>query len=67
MGILRSTFNVNNQSAQENREEMLSLIEQLHKNLEKSRFQGKEHHIAKARKRNKMLARERIELVLGRR
>lgn len=43
---------------------MLKLIEQLEKNMEKSRFQGKEHHIAKARKRNKLLARERIELLL---
>ena len=64
MGILKSTINVNNQSAQENRREMLSFIEQLQKNMEKSLFQGKDHHIERARKRNKLLARERIELVL---
>ena len=32
--------------------------------MEESRFQGKEVHIARARKRGKLLARERIELVL---
>ena len=30
----------------------------------KSRFEGKEKHVEKARKRGKMLARERIELVV---
>ena len=64
MPVLKSKVNINNSKSQQNREEMLEFIEQLEKNMEKSLFQGKEHHIARARKRNKLLARERIELVL---
>ena len=64
MAILQSNININSKSAKDNRQEMLKLIEELEKNMEKSRFQGKDHHIAKARKRNKLLARERIELLL---
>ncbi len=64
MGVLKSKLNVRNDTAKANRQEMLELINQLEKNMEESRFQGKEHHIARARKRKKLLARERIELVL---
>lgn len=64
MAILQSNINVNSKTAKENRQKMLKLIEELEKNMEKSRFQGKEHHIARARRRNKFLARERIELLL---
>ncbi|RMG84226.1 MAG: acyl-CoA carboxylase subunit beta [Bacteroidetes bacterium] len=55
---------MNSQAARANQLEMLKLIDQLNKNLEKSRFQGKDKHIERARKRNKLLARERIELLL---
>ncbi len=64
MGRLRSKVNVNSAAAQANREEMLALLADLAKHMEASRFQGKEKHIAKARKRDKLLARERLELVL---
>lgn len=64
MGILKTSFNINSQTANSNKLEMLKLVEELDKNLEKSRFQGKDKHIERARKRNKLLARERIELVL---
>ena len=43
---------------------MEKLLEKLEGHLEESRFEGKEKHIDKARSRNKMLARERIEMVL---
>ncbi|MCL4135858.1 UNVERIFIED_CONTAM: hypothetical protein GTU68_028255 [Idotea baltica] len=43
---------------------MKEWIAQLDKHLETSRFQGKEKHIERARKRGKLLARERLELVL---
>ncbi|MEM8945490.1 MAG: carboxyl transferase domain-containing protein [Planctomycetota bacterium] len=43
---------------------MLKLVEKLHKHLEESRFQGKEKSIDRARRRGKLLARERIELLL---
>ena len=64
MGVLKSKININSSKAKKNREAMLALIKKLDKNTEKSLFQGKEHHIARARKRGKLLARERIELVL---
>ena len=64
MGILKTNFNINSQTANANKLEMLKLVEQLNKKLEKSLFQGKDKHIERARKRNKLLARERIELVL---
>lgn len=66
MQILHSHINPNSQAFKDNYREMLALIEQLETNLEKSRFQGKDKHIARARKRGKMLARERLELVLDR-
>lgn len=64
MAILKSTININNRASKENRQEMLKWLEQLDKHLEESRFQGRDHQIARARKRGKLLARERIELVL---
>ncbi len=64
MAILKSRININDATSKSNREDMLVLLEELEKNLEKSRFQGKEKHIDRARKKNKLLARERIELIL---
>lgn len=64
MAILKSKININSQKSKDNKKDMLKWIDQLSKNMEKSLFQGKDHHIARARKRNKLLARERIELVL---
>ena len=64
MSVLKSKININSQQSKENRVEMLKLISILEKHMEASRFQGKEKHIARARKRGKLLARERIELVL---
>ncbi len=45
---------------------MLWLVRKLQKHMEESRFQGKEKHIERARKRGKLLARERIEYLLDR-
>ena len=64
MRALQSKVNVNSQQSKDNYAAMQKLCEELQGNLEKSRFQGKEKHIARARKRGKLLARERIELVL---
>ncbi len=66
MQILHSHINPNSQAFKENYAEMLALIHKLEENMEKSRFQGKDKHIARARKRGKLLARERLELVLDR-
>ncbi|MEL7533314.1 MAG: carboxyl transferase domain-containing protein [Bacteroidota bacterium] len=64
MPILHSHINPNSQAFKDNYAEMLALIQKLEENMEKSRFQGKDKHIARARKRGKLLARERLELVL---
>jgi len=45
---------------------MMSFVEQLNENFKLSQFQGKDKHIERARKRGKLLARERIELLLDR-
>jgi len=62
----KSTITSNSQQFKTNHAEMLELVGKLGRHLEESRFQGKEKHIERARKRGKMLARERIELVLDR-
>ena len=64
MQILRSKININAQQYKDNYQEMSKLVEQLEKHLVESRFQGKEKHIARARQRGKLLARERIEFLL---
>ena len=66
MRILKSKLNKNSQQFRENYQGMKVLVEELEKHLANSRFQGKDKHIARARKRKKLLARERIELLLDR-
>lgn len=64
----QATSKINVQSApfKKNYEGMLGLVRKLQKHMEESRFQGKEKHIERARKRGKLLARERIEYLLER-
>ncbi len=64
MRPLTSKINPNSQQFTDNKTEMLKLVKKLEKHLEESRFQGKDKHIDRARKRGKFLARERIELLL---
>ncbi|MFK8008033.1 MAG: acyl-CoA carboxylase subunit beta [Saprospiraceae bacterium] len=64
MAVLKSKINVNNAKSKQNKEEMLSFIEQLKKHQLEGLFQGRDHQIARARKRKKFLSRERIELLL---
>jgi len=64
MRRIKSQIDTNSAAYQANYEKMKALVEQLKEHLAKSRFQGKEKHIAKARKQDKLLARERIELLL---
>lgn len=66
MKVLNSKININSPQCKENRAAMIDFIAELNKHLEKSRFEGKEKHIARARKRGKLLARERLELLLDR-
>ncbi|MFK7935824.1 MAG: acyl-CoA carboxylase subunit beta, partial [Saprospiraceae bacterium] len=66
MRPLQSKINPNSTSFKSNQQAMLKLVAELDKYLEASRFEGKEKSIDRARKRGKLLARERIELVLDR-
>lgn len=66
MKPLKSNINVASSSFKENKEEMLKLVEKLERHLEESRFQGEEKQLLKAQKKGKLLARERIELLLDR-
>ncbi len=64
MRAIKSQINTKSSTFLNNQKGMKELIEQLEKHLEESRFQGKEKHISKARSKGKMLARERLELLL---
>ena len=64
MRVLQSKININSQQYKDNYTKMRKLVDELNKHLKGSLFQGKDKHIARARKRGKLLARERIELVL---
>ena len=66
MRIVKSKINPNSQQFKSNREEMLQVLSTFEAAMEKSRFQGKEKSINRARKRGKLLARERLELLLDR-
>ena len=64
MPILTSQIDSNHPKWDENAQNMQSLIDKVNDALSKSLFQGKEKHIQKARKNDKLLARERIDLLL---
>jgi len=64
MQTIQSNINTNTQVFKDNREGMLELLKKLDGHLEDSRFQGQERHISKARAQGKMLARERLDLVM---
>ncbi len=64
MRPLHSKINTNSQQYKDNYAEMQKLVAKLESHLKESRFQGKEKHIERARQRGKLLARERLELVL---
>ena len=64
MRPLESNINTAAQTFKDNTAEMSKLVDVLNEHLEVSRFQGNDKSIERARKRGKLLARERIELVL---
>ena len=66
MQPLTSNSNPKSAAFQENLAGMQALVEELEARLEESRFQGKDKHIARARSQGKLLARERLELLLDR-
>lgn len=64
MRPIRSSINTDSSSYQENHQQMLCLVKELQDYMQQSLFQGKEKHLKKAKKAGKLLARERIELLL---
>ncbi|MEM7038433.1 MAG: carboxyl transferase domain-containing protein, partial [Bacteroidota bacterium] len=66
METLTSNIRPGTAAYEKNRAGMQVLIDRLVEEMEKSRFQGKDRSIEKARKKGKMTARERLELLLDR-
>ena len=64
MAIINSKINTTSSAYQENFEKMIGKWKEVEAAYQQSLFQGSEKSIAKARKREKLLARERIELLL---
>ncbi len=64
MAIIKTKVNTASSAYQENKEKMLTKWQEVEAAYQQSLFQGSDKHIAKARKRGKLLARERIELLL---
>ncbi len=64
MSILQTKINTNSAAYKDNYQKMLSKIEEMNKHLKQSLFQGEEKHISKAKSQGKLLARERIEMLL---
>ena len=64
MSTLKSNVQINSQKSQENKKKWLKIIEKLNGNYKKSKFEGSSKQIIRARERKKLLARERIELIL---
>src|SRR5204862_2282787 len=63
MGIIETRIERNNLEFQENTHYLQQLIEQLNERVQQVQQGGGTHAIAKNRKRNKLLARERIQLL----
>lgn len=66
MAILKSNIKINSSRFKTNRVEMEKKIDILQGLLSRSRVEGTEASIKKARERKKFLARERIELLIDR-
>lgn len=64
MQVITTKVDTKSQQFKDNYRDMLELVKELEKHLEESRFQGRDKHLARARERGKMLARERLELLL---
>lgn len=64
MRPIRTRINKQSASYKANYEKMTALVDDLHKKMQKSLFQGSEKHTSKAKEEGKLLARERIEMLL---
>ena len=66
MTVLRSTLDTSSQSYQDNRAAMVAQVAALDAELTRSRAGGGEKYVERHRQRGKLLARERIELLVDR-
>ena len=66
MSILRSTFDPTTEEARAARESMLAALEEIRQEVDKAVAGGGEKYMARHKARGKLLARERIELLLDR-
>ena len=66
MTILRSTFDPTTEEARAARESMLAALEEIRQEVDKAVAGGGEKYMARHKARGKLLARERIELLLDR-
>ncbi len=64
MKTFKTQINKNTPHYQENYTKMMTLVEKLEGHLLESRYEGEPKHLERARKRGKLFARERIELLL---
>jgi acetyl-CoA carboxylase carboxyltransferase component len=61
---IQSKVNPKSARYKENYKQMTALVQSLNETMQKSLFQGKEKHLNRAKKQGKLLARQRIELML---
>jgi len=64
MNVFQSKVNPQSPDYQENLKKMLALVDELNAKLEECRFQGKPFHLKRHVERGKLLARDRLELLL---
>lgn len=62
--VIKSQINTKSPDYQANYQAMLNLCQKLQSEMQKALYQGEEKYIQRYRKANKLLARERIELLL---
>jgi acetyl-CoA carboxylase carboxyltransferase component len=66
MNIIRTKINKNSASFKDNYEKMMAMVDDLNKKLKEATRQGSAKHIQRARESGKLLARDRLELLLDR-
>lgn len=64
MSVLKSKINRNSESYQRNYAQMQELIKELEAKQKEALFQGEEKYLARTKKAGRLLARERIEMLL---
>lgn len=64
MKVFNSTVDVNSPEFAENYKEMSGLVEELRSRLNEAQWQGEPRHVQRFEKEGRLVARERIELLL---